>query len=75
MKEEGDIMGYERVTWWTMKEEGDIMGYERVTWWTMKEEGDMVGYEGEGDTDFFSLQSLKKNILSIVHKSWCSQHK
>ena len=29
----------------------------------------MVGYEGEGDTDFFSLQSMKRNILSIVHKT------
>ena len=38
-----------------------------MTWWTMREEGDMVDYEGEV-TDFFSLQSLKRGILSIVHQ-------
>ena len=35
----------------------------RVTWWTMREEGDMVDYEGEGDTDLFSLQSLKRGTF------------
>ena len=38
-----------------------------MTWWTMREEGDMVDYEGEGDTDVFSLQSLKRGIF-FVHQ-------
>ena len=47
------------MAWWTMR--------ERVTWWTMREEGDMVDYEGEGDTDVFSLLSLKRGIF-FVHQ-------
>ena len=38
-----------------------------MTWWTMREEGEMVDYEGEGDTDLFSLQSLKRGIFGTVH--------
>ena len=45
--------------WWTMR--------VRVTWWTVREEGDMVDYEGEGDTDLFSLQSLKRGIFFLLY--------
>ena len=38
-----------------------------MTWWTMREEGDMVDYEGEGDTDLFSLQSLKRGIFFLLY--------
>ena len=36
-----------------------------MTWWTMREVGDMVDYEGEGDTDLFSLQSLKRENTTL----------
>ena len=38
--------------------EGDMVDHE---------EGDMVDYEGEGDTDVFSLQSLRRGIF-FVHQ-------
>ena len=37
-----------------------------MTWWTMREEGDMVDNGGEGNTDLFSLQSLKKGIFLLL---------
>ena len=51
-----------RVTWWTMR--------GRVTWWTMREEGDMVDYAGEGDTDLFSLQSLKRGTFYCTSSNY-----